>query len=65
MAVSMLLSVIVVFGVLALFFGFTNPWRKVYRQRWWEDQMKSEKPFQLGKDQPQANSKQYFLPKEH
>lgn len=61
---NMLLSVIVVLGVLALFLGFTNPWRKVYRQRWWEDQMASEKPFQMGKDQMRINSKQYVLPKE-
>ena len=60
MAGNLLISVIVALGVVALMVGFTNPWRRIYRQRWWEDQMSSEKPFQMG-DDPMGRNRNQFL----
>ncbi len=56
MTESLFFTVIVVLALMVLLAGTTGPLKRGRRQRWWDDQMDSEKPFQMGNDS--ANFKQ-------
>jgi hypothetical protein len=61
MSASLFISIIIVLGVVALLASTTSPSKKARRQRSWEDQMASEKPFQMGNDPVTIKDKKHFL----
>ena len=61
MSASLLITIIIVLGLMALLAGTTSPLKRARRQRWWEDQMASEKPFQMGSDPVTIKHKKHFF----
>jgi len=61
MSAALLISIVIVLALMALFAGTTSPLRKARRQRWREDQMASEKPFQMGSDSMVIKHKKHFF----
>jgi hypothetical protein len=55
---NLIISMIFLLSLLVLLAALTTPWRNTYRNRWWEKQLASEKPFQMGDDPRQPKLKQ-------
>ncbi len=54
---SLFFTVIVVLALMVLLAGMTGPLKRGHRQRWWDDQMDSEEPFQMGSETANLNQK--------
>jgi hypothetical protein len=61
MSAALLISIVIVLALTALLAGTTSPSKRARRQRWREDQMASEKPFQMGSDPVIIKHKKHFF----
>ena len=61
MSASLFISIIIVLGVMVLLAATASPSKKARRNRSQEDQMASEKPFQMGNDPVTITHKKHFL----
>jgi hypothetical protein len=62
MSASLFISIVIVLGAMALLASTTSPSKKARRQqRLLEDQMASEKPFQMGSDPVTIKHNKHFF----